>query len=74
MRPADAEAVTTEVPGLLPAGSTLSSGFPPTATAWPLRVGLALLSLSLATGMLLYRPRGRRRSAGTRQPGASLST
>jgi Ca-activated chloride channel family protein len=73
-RPAGADWVTTEVPGLLPAGSTLSSGFPPTATAWPLRLGLALLSLSLASGMLLYRPRGRRRPAGTRQPGASFST
>ena len=62
----------SDVGNLLPAGSTLSAGFSQTATGWPLRLGLSLLSLLVASGMLLYLPPSRsshRRGDG--QPAAS---
>jgi Ca-activated chloride channel family protein len=42
------------VPGLLPAGSTTAAGFAGTATGWPAQLALSLLSLFIATGMLLF--------------------
>jgi len=69
IRPAAAGLGSEAVPGLLPAGSASASGFPQTATGWPARLGLALLSLSLATAMLLLAAPSRgRRSGGARQP------
>jgi len=62
------------VPSLLPAGSALSAGFSATATGWPLQLTLALLSLFVATGMLLYLPPSRAQLAGgARRPGAAFS-
>lgn len=62
----------SEVGNLLPAGSTLSAGFSQTATGWPLRLALSLLSLLIASGMLLYLPPSRgSRAAGDRRPVAS---
>jgi Ca-activated chloride channel family protein len=73
-RPAAQHLGNEEVPGLLPAGSTLSVGFAATATGWPLRLAMALLALFLATGMLLYIPPSRaHRAGGARQPGAAFS-
>jgi len=69
IRPAAAGLGSEAVPGLLPAGSASASGFPQTATGWPARLGLALLSLSLATAMLLLAAPSRGlRSGGARQP------
>jgi Ca-activated chloride channel family protein len=51
----DAERLEAEhVPSLLPAGSTVSTGFVQTATGWPLQLALSLLSLLVASGMLLF--------------------
>jgi Ca-activated chloride channel family protein len=72
-RPAAAGLESEGVPGLLPAGSTAASGFPQTATGWPLRLGLALLALFLATAMLLGAAPSRARSGrGARPPAAAL--
>ena len=69
LRPASAELAAEPVPSLLAAGSVTASGFSQTATGWPARLGLALLSLFIATGMLLYVPPSRARHAGgARQP------
>jgi len=57
------------VPSLLPAGSGMASGFSGTATGWVARCLLALLSLIIATGMLLYLPPSRACvSGGDRSP------
>ena len=74
VRPIGAAAGSEDVPGLLPAGSSTAVGFSQTATGWPLRLALALLSLFIATGMLLYLPPSRARPAdGARRPGAAFS-
>jgi Ca-activated chloride channel family protein len=45
----------SDVPGLLPAGSsTRLAGYPPTATGWVAQLLLSLLVLLLATAMLLF--------------------
>lgn len=54
VRPATETLSSENVPSLLPAGSTTTTGFAQTATGWPLQLGLSLLVLSLATGMLLF--------------------
>jgi Ca-activated chloride channel family protein len=53
MRPPGERLEAASVPGLLPAGSTAATGFAPTATGWPAQLALSLLSLFIATGMLL---------------------
>ena len=46
---------STDIPGLLPAGSSMRlAGFPSTATGWLTRVLLSLFVLLLATSMLLF--------------------
>jgi len=73
-RPSTEGLAAEQVPGLLPAGSALTTGFSQTATGWPGRLALALLSLFLATGMLLYVPPARKRTAGgARPPGVPCS-
>jgi hypothetical protein len=49
------------IPSLLPAGSGMASGFSKTATGWMTQLILALVSLFIATGMLLYLPPSRAR-------------
>jgi Ca-activated chloride channel family protein len=74
MRPAAENLDSESVPSLLPAGSALSTGFSATATGWPLQLGLALLSLFIATAMLLYLPPSRAQHAGgARRSGAAFS-
>jgi Ca-activated chloride channel family protein len=71
VRPAAAGLGTEDVPSLLPAGSAVGTGFPRTATGWPVRLGLALFSLFLATAMLLASAPSRARSpGGARRPAA----
>jgi Ca-activated chloride channel family protein len=54
-RPAGEALAQSEVPNLLPAGSTAQiAAFPPTATGWVARAVLSLLVLLLATGMLVF--------------------
>jgi Ca-activated chloride channel family protein len=62
---------TETVPSLLPAGSGMASGFSATATGWPAQCLLALLSLFIATGMLLHLPP--RREADTRTSRSACS-
>jgi Ca-activated chloride channel family protein len=64
LRPATAELAAEAIPSLLPAGSTMASGFTQTATGWPAQLGLASIALFIATGMLLYLPPSRARHAG----------
>jgi len=74
LRPTDENLSSEDVPGLLPAGSTSTTGFAATATGWPTRLALSLLCLFLATGMLLYLPPARARPAdGVRPPGPAVS-
>ena len=74
VRPAGEPAGSEDVPGLLPAGSSTAVGFSATATGWPLRLALAMLSLFIATGMLLYLPPSRECHAdGARRPGTAFS-
>ena len=69
LRPATAELAAEAIPSLLPAGSTMASGFTQTATGWPAQLGLASIALFIATGMLLYLPPSRASHAGgARQP------
>jgi len=71
-RPASQELARDNVPSLLPAGSGIASGFSGTATGWVVRVLLALFSVSVATGMLLYLPPSRASATrGDRSPMAS---
>jgi len=45
----------TDIPGLLPKGSSIQlAGYPKTATGWPAQLLLSLLVLVLATSMLLF--------------------
>jgi Ca-activated chloride channel family protein len=58
VRPADELLATDQVPGLLPAGSSLSTaGFPQTATGWQAQLILSLLTLFIATAVFLVTPR-----------------
>jgi Ca-activated chloride channel family protein len=63
-----------QIPSLLPAGSGIASGFSKTATGWIGRLILALISLLVASAMLLYLPPSRActssvaRSPMTRSP------
>ena len=71
-RPQAAGLESNDIPSLLPAGSTLATGFSQTATGWPARLALALLTLLAATAMLLYLPPSQDRSGrGIRSPMAS---
>ena len=54
-RPTDSSLDSEEIPNLLPAGSTASvSGFSQTATAWVTQLILSLITLLIATGMILF--------------------
>ncbi|HEY5775659.1 MAG TPA: marine proteobacterial sortase target protein [Xanthomonadales bacterium] len=55
-RRGDAEALAeTDIPGLLPKGSSIQlAGYPQTATGWPAQLLLSLFVLVLATSMLLF--------------------
>jgi Ca-activated chloride channel family protein len=54
-----------DVPSLLPAGSTLSTaGFATTATAWPLQLLFALITLFIAAGLLWFSSPSRQVRAG----------
>jgi Ca-activated chloride channel family protein len=54
-RPAGETLARSEVPNLLPAGSTAQvAAFPPTATGWLVRAALSLIVLLLASGMLVF--------------------
>jgi Ca-activated chloride channel family protein len=45
----------TDIPGLLPKGSSIQlAGYPKTATGWPAQLLLSLFALLLATSMLLF--------------------
>jgi Ca-activated chloride channel family protein len=58
-----------QIPSLLPAGSGIASGFSKTATGWTGRLILALISLLVASAMLLYLPPSRAcTSSGARSP------
>jgi Ca-activated chloride channel family protein len=71
-RPGSEDLASDNVPSLLPAGSGIASGFSGTATGWVARMLLALFSVSLATGMLLYLPPSRASTTrGDRSPMAS---
>jgi Ca-activated chloride channel family protein len=68
-RPASAALASENVPSLLPAGSAVAAGFSPTATGWLAQCLLALFSLSVASGMLLYLPPSRASACpGDRSP------
>ena len=73
-RPAGAALTSRDVPNLLPAGSTLASGFSQTAAGWKTQLGLSLLSLLVAFGMLLNRVPGasRRQGPGTKRNAATF--
>ena len=62
-RPGSAGLDVEAIPSLLPAGSGIASGFSQTATGWMTQLILALISLLVATGMLLYQPPSRARIA-----------
>lgn len=68
VRPESAALETRDVPNLLPAGGTFVSGFSQTAAGWKTQLGLSLLSLLVATGMLLNRVPGRGRSRPPKKP------
>ncbi len=63
VRPVDAALEGHNVPSLLPAGSSTSTGFAATASGWPLQLLLSALALALAGGMFFF---------GTGQFGARL--
>jgi len=68
-RPASEKLARDEIPSLLPEGGGTSSGFSGTSTGWVTQGLLALFALSLASGMLLYLPPSRTRTArGDRSP------
>ncbi|MGK2924574.1 MAG: marine proteobacterial sortase target protein [Lysobacterales bacterium] len=54
VRPRAERLEAASVPGLLPAGSAAAAGFAATATGWQAQLALSLLSLFIATGMLLF--------------------
>jgi Ca-activated chloride channel family protein len=56
LRPGGERLGHEEVPSLLPAGSGTGPGFSATATGWVAQCLLALFSLTVAAGMLLYLP------------------
>jgi Ca-activated chloride channel family protein len=54
-RPADSSLDSEEIPNLLPAGSAAAvSGFSQTATGWVAQLILSLITLLIATGMILF--------------------
>ena len=68
-RPGSAGLDVEAIPSLLPAGSGMASGFSQTATGWISRLILALITLFVATGMLLYLPPSRASiTSGARSP------
>jgi Ca-activated chloride channel family protein len=74
VRPDTSELSAEAVPSLLPAGSATGTGFTQTATGWPARLGLAVITLFIATGMLLYVPPSRAsHTGGARQPESPFS-
>jgi Ca-activated chloride channel family protein len=70
-RPVGAGLDSSEIPSLLPAGSSLATGFSQTATGWLTQLVLAFISVLLTTGMLLYRPPSRAKAGGDRLPMAT---
>ena len=71
-RPAGQALTGTEVPALLPAGSTMGTPFPGTATGWKAQLMLSLLVLSVSSYLFLrpFAPMPRR-SDGCAGPGRS---
>jgi Ca-activated chloride channel family protein len=69
-RPLNETLNNEEIPSLLPAGSAANSaGFSQTATGWVAQLILSLLSLLVATGMVLFSPpSGKGRPGGARSP------
>ena len=69
-RPPDETLNSEHIPSLLPAGSAaIASGFSQTATGWVAQLILSLLSLLVATGMILFSPpSGKSRSGGDHSP------
>ncbi len=68
-RPGSAGLDVEAIPSLLPAGSGIASGFSQTASGWVSRLILALITLFVATGMLLYLPPSRASiTSGARSP------
>ena len=54
-RPPDSNLDSEEIPNLLPAGSAAkASGFSQTATGWVAQLILSLITLLIATGMILF--------------------
>lgn len=54
VRPVNASLERHNVPSLLPAGSTLSTGFAATAAGWKLQVLLSLITLLIAGGLFFF--------------------
>ena len=68
-RPENAALERSDIPSLVPSGSTFASGFSQTAAGWKTQLGLSLFSLLVATGMLAYLPPSRaKRTGGARRP------
>ena len=61
VRPENEILETRDVPNLLPAGSSFTSGFSQTATGWPVQLALSLISLLVVLAMLLHAPPSRAR-------------
>jgi Ca-activated chloride channel family protein len=72
-RPGSAGLDVEAIPSLLPAGSGMASGFSKTATGWMTQLILALVSLFIATGMLLYLPPSRARITDSARSPMALS-
>lgn len=60
-RPGAQDLDSDSIPSLLPAGSSIASGFSGTATGWLAQCLLAIFSLAISTAMLLYLPPSRAR-------------
>jgi Ca-activated chloride channel family protein len=72
-RPGSAGLDVEAIPSLLPAGSGMASGFSKTATGWMTQLILALVTLLVATGMLLYLPPSRARITDSARSPMALS-
>jgi Ca-activated chloride channel family protein len=74
LRRPQAEMLSSEnIPSLLPASSSMSSGFSSTATGWKTQLFLSFISFFAATGMLLYKPPFRAANTGSaRSPMTAL--
>ncbi len=75
-RPQGETLSSTEVPNLLPAGSSaLTAGFSRTATGWVTQLILSFITLLVAAGMLLFSaPSGKGQAGGANSPMATSGT